>query len=211
MNPLPPGLRRILAMISALQHPAPSILAPGIVAMILWMALPLLLPGLPTAWVFTTAFTASYLTFIGRRILREASRGQIDLSDRERHAPVLGLTLLIVLVLFSQHSIAFSQHFVSIHLAALAGLLMLDVRHPDSGGARRMWGRSTPTATRRAFAAGTGLMALAALAMNEVLIVLLTPQDWLVAWAIAPVVLHYAAVMTLQVAALSTASDDLDA
>ena len=211
MNPLPPGLRRLLAMISALSHPSPSILAPGIVALLLWMALPVLVSHLPEGWVFTTAFAASYLTHIGRRLLREAHRGRIDLTHRDRHVPILSLGLVVLFILFSQHSIAFSQHFLSIHFATLTGLLILDYRDANSTDAARFWGSDTSVASRRAFAAGWALLSLSALALNEVLILTLTPQDWLVAWAISPVILHYAAVMTLQVAVLSTGSDDLDA
>lgn len=208
MNKLPPVLVRIGRMLAALRHPAPSILLPGTLALALWLALPLMAPGIGPAWQFTVAFAASYGALIARRCWMQMRSGNPALQSTASWLFVGGLIVLATGVLLSQHSIGFSQHFVSIHLAVVAGLHLMQVTGVDDNDPRPLSSQVRAPSLHTTVAIGTVLLALSTLVLNEMLITVLTPGDWLIVWALCPVLLHYLHVMMVQVAYLTTRPND---
>ena len=200
-------LRRLGHAVAGLSHPPPSVLAPGVVAMLTWLILRNRWPFADPGVALTVAFCCSLGIMFLTRTARLRTRHPEHFAGISGYVGPLGLLLVISAVLLSQQSALWTQRYVSLHLGILALIYVADHLKGPNGDAW-LWPRIDGPRLRRALSAGAFLWTLAALILNEYLIRYASLSDWLLAWAFAPVVLHYVSAMTNEVVILSAPDDD---
>lgn len=199
MNGLPPALQRLISTFAALGGPAPVILLPGIMALSLWTLVPMIWTNAPVQLVFTICVVGSYVTLLARRAVVGALTGASIMSRPFALGILFALVAVQITVLLGFQSIRICQHFISLHFAAIAAVHLLQLREPADADTQQFWGKLDRPHLHLGFSAGTVFLALSALFLNEVIMRVATPEDWLLIWAISPVVLHYANTMMLQI------------
>ncbi len=203
MNRLHRLLRRLALMVANLSHPNPSILGPGALALGLWLLVPMVQPDAPQAWTFTIAFCASLAALIGRRCYGHYIAGHTAFQSWTTLLTIAAALLALTTVLLWKQDILWCQRLVSVQMCFLAIIHLLWLRRPDDADTAWVWGPLARPEQHRLLSAGTAVLALMALLLNETMIRFASPMDWIVAWAICPVVLHYANVLMIQIAILS--------
>ncbi len=189
-----------------LTHPNPSILGPGALALALWLVIPLTWPGASQALGFTVAFCGSYLALVGRRCYGLFRGGRAAFQSWTAVWPVAGIVVVLIGVLLWKQDIIWCQRVISVQMGILSVTHLLRLRLADDADTEWLWGPLRRPERHRLFSAGTVLLSLMTVLLNETMIRFTSPADWMVAWAISPVVLHYANVFMIHIAVLSDES-----
>ncbi len=195
-------LRRTIVAIARFPHPHPINLAPGALALAVWLGVQRIWPSADIGFALTCAFCSSLCALIWIRT-RNA-----QLGDAISWLGALLPIAAVCVILLWQHDTLWTRRYLSIHLAIVGTITALsNLRGRESDNAW-LWPTVDSARLRFSLSAARVLLVLVAIVLNESLIRFATISDWLVAWAIAPVVLHYAGVMTSQIVFLTEPEEE---
>lgn len=196
-------LRRLWQAILYLRHPAPEILMSGTVTLFCWLVLMMMVPGATEHMQASLALCAGFAVYFGRRfalVLRH--RSTILDSTGSKVVAALPAAVTVFAILWTQHVTLF-QH-------GMTGILFVGAIY--HGGAALLgqarsgdhWRLVDDEELRWTLSVSVGLFYAALAILNETVVRYVSVTDWLIWWAVFPIILHYGYTLTVQTACAAT-------
>ena len=188
------GTLRAMAIWLAAIPPCPArYLGGGIVGFALWTGLDMAAPAMETPQLFCAAFAGG--TGTGALLQMHARRRDLARIDPRGRVALVILALGVVVLggfAFAAQPRLCQQVFALI-LLAQASVRLMDLRRTEAAIARIRWKDPDFDGLRRTLSGASILMYLALTLLSEHLARTVSLADWLVFWAVLPVIVHYLA------------------